>query len=92
VKARPDQGRAFACTLTHMRTLLLGLAAASLIAAVQAQTPPAKTAADLARLGPQIGDRAHDFSLPDQTGTARDLKSVLGPNGAMLVFFRSAEW
>lgn len=71
---------------------MLGFIAAMALAAVHAQTPPAKTAADLAKLGPQIGERAHDFRLPDQSGALRDLKSVLGPNGAMLVFFRSADW
>jgi peroxiredoxin len=33
-----------------------------------------------------------DFSLIDQAGATRTLASILGPNGAMLVFFRSAEW
>jgi cytochrome oxidase Cu insertion factor (SCO1/SenC/PrrC family) len=57
-----------------------------------AQAPPAKTAADLAKLGPQTGQRVPDFSLPDQQGRTRALKSILGPKGAMLVFFRSADW
>jgi hypothetical protein len=70
---------------------VLGFIAIAAVALVEAQTP-AKTAADLAKLGPQIGERVHDFRLPDQNGTLRDVKSILGPNGAMLVFFRSAEW
>lgn len=57
-----------------------------------AQAPPAKTAADLAKLGPQTGQRVPDFTLPDQQGWPRALKSILGPKGAMLVFFRSADW
>lgn len=66
---------------------------ALLTAAVPAgQAPPAKTAADLARLGPQIGERVQDFRLEDQTGTFRDLKSLLKSRGAIVVFFRSAEW
>jgi hypothetical protein len=48
--------------------------------------------ADLARLGPQVGQRAIDFSLPDQMGRLRTLKSAAGPKGTMLVFFRSADW
>jgi hypothetical protein len=75
-----------------MRTVVLALVVVAASALVIAQGPPAKTAADLAKLGLQVGERVHDFSLPDQSGTLRDLKSVLGPNGAMLVFFRSAEW
>jgi hypothetical protein len=42
--------------------------------------------------GPPIGERVPDFSLIDQAGATRTLASILGPNGAMLVFFRSAEW
>ena len=42
--------------------------------------------------GPQIGDTIPDFSLVDQAGQIRDLSSILGPNGAMLVFNRSAAW
>ena len=75
-----------------MRTVFLRLAAVAMTTVVQAQPPPARTAADLAQLGPQIGQRAHDFSLTDQSGAVRDLKSVLRPKGAILVFFRSAEW
>ncbi len=33
-----------------------------------------------------------DFSLRNQHGEVRSLKSVLGPNGALIVFFRSADW
>jgi hypothetical protein len=43
-------------------------------------------------LGPKVGERVPDFSLPDQHGTTRTLRSTLGPKGAVLVFFRSADW
>jgi hypothetical protein len=56
-----------------------------LVAVPRAQT-------DLATLGPQIGQRALDISLPDQMGRVRTLSSVAGPKGTMLVFFRSADW
>jgi hypothetical protein len=56
------------------------------------QTPPSRTAAELDNLGPQVGSRVPDFSLADQNGRTQTLKSVLGPNGALLVFFRSADW
>ena len=42
--------------------------------------------------GPAVGDRAPDFAAPDQVGRIQTLKSVMGPKGAMLVFFRSADW
>jgi hypothetical protein len=51
---------------------------------------PAQT--DIASLGPQVGQRAIDFSLPDQNGRLVTLKSIAGPKGTMVVFFRSADW
>ena len=47
---------------------------------------------DLSKLGPQIGEAVPEFSLADQTGTIRTVQSIMGPKGAMLVFFRSADW
>jgi cytochrome oxidase Cu insertion factor (SCO1/SenC/PrrC family) len=70
---------------------------AALIACVAAGTlvfaqDNGPTRAELDRLGPQIGERAPDFTLPDQDGQPRQLSSLLGPKGALLVFFRSADW
>jgi peroxiredoxin len=45
-----------------------------------------------ARTGPAVGQRVPDFSLQDQKGRTQTLKSVSGPKGTMLVFFRSADW
>jgi peroxiredoxin len=42
--------------------------------------------------GPDVGARIPSFRLPDQTGTAQTLESLKGPNGLMLVFYRSADW
>jgi hypothetical protein len=47
---------------------------------------------DVGKLGPQVGATVPDFSLPDQHGRAQTLKSVMGPKGAMIVFYRSADW
>ncbi len=47
---------------------------------------------DVQKLGPQLGAHAPDFNLTDQHGEGRTLPSVLGPKGAILVFFRSADW
>ena len=52
----------------------------------------ARADVDPRTLGPQIGERAPDFSLPDQHGAARTLRSTFGPKGVVLVFFRSADW
>jgi hypothetical protein len=47
---------------------------------------------DVSKLGPQVGERVPDFSLVDQTGRTRNLQSIMGRRGAMLVFVRSADW
>lgn len=47
---------------------------------------------DVSRLGPQVGQQVPDFSLRDQFGETRNLNSIIGPKGVMLVFFRSADW
>jgi len=54
--------------------------------------PPARLSIDVSKLGPPVGERVPDFELKDQNGKSRTLRSVMGPNGAMLVFFRSADW
>ncbi len=67
-----------------LTTLLLGF---STLAAAQS-----REAIDVASLGPQIGERVPDFNLPDQSGQVHSLDSIMGPNGVMLVFYRSADW
>jgi len=42
--------------------------------------------------GPNAGEKVPDFRLRDQNGNARTLASILGPKGALLVFYRSADW
>jgi len=69
---------------TILATLLLGF---STLAAAQS-----REAIDVASLGPQIGEQVPDFNLPDQSGQVHSLDSIMGPNGVMLVFFRSADW
>ncbi len=59
-------------------------------AATQGSTQPALP--DVQKLGPQVGSRVPDFTLTDQRGQPRTLASLMGPNGLMLVFFRSADW
>ena len=67
-----------------LATLLLGF---STLAAAQS-----REAIDVASLGPQIGERVPDFNLPVQSGQVHSLDSIMGPNGVMLVFYRSADW
>ena len=61
--------------------------AAALTAALAAQVP-----VDPTTLGPRVGEKAIAFTLPDQTGTPREFAALAGPNGTMLVFFRSSDW
>ena len=70
--------------------ILLCVISAVGIAARQSSTPAATI--DVETVGPKIGDALPEFSLRDQSGHVRSLKSLLGPNGAVIVFFRSADW
>ena len=62
------------------------IAAMSVVAVLGLQLP------DVQPLGPQVGERIPDFTLTDQHGSPRTLASVMGANGLMLVFYRSADW
>jgi hypothetical protein len=52
---------------------------------VQAQNDDYKT-------GPAIGEKVPQFALPDQHGQTRTLNDLMGTNGLLLVFSRSADW
>jgi hypothetical protein len=75
---------------------MIRLASALFIAAVVTTTGQQPSApspvADVQTIGPQVGARVPSFTLTDQTGHARSLESLMGPKGAILVFFRSADW
>ncbi len=42
--------------------------------------------------GPEVGSHVPDFRAMDAQGHVQTLKSIMGPKGALLVFFRSADW
>lgn len=44
------------------------------------------------KTGPEIGEKVPDFALADQHGRTRTLNELMGPNGLLLVFSRSADW
>ena len=74
-----------------MRTFaLLLVVTATMVLHVEAQGN--RTRIDVSKLGPQAGEQVPDFSLRDQDGRVRDLASIMGRRGAMLVFVRSADW
>jgi peroxiredoxin len=68
------------------------LAALIAIAVAQSASPQDVRRVDVSKLGPRVGAAVPDFTLPDQHGTNRTLQSVMGPRGAMIVFYRSADW
>ena len=43
-------------------------------------------------LGPKVGDRFPVFEAPDQQGRTRSFETLRGPNGLLLLFYRSADW
>jgi hypothetical protein len=47
---------------------------------------------DTSEIGPRVGQKVPEFSGTDQLGRKHTLASSLGAKGAMLVFFRSADW
>jgi len=55
-------------------------------------TAQTRAPVDVQSLGPQVGERVPDFRLPDQNGQIRTLESIMGSNGAMMLFHRSANW
>ena len=42
--------------------------------------------------GPEPGRTIPGFRLQDQKGAYQTLQTIMGPKGAMLVFYRSADW
>jgi peroxiredoxin len=42
--------------------------------------------------GPPVGAKMAGFELPDQDGKVRTLGSLLGPKGAVILFYQSADW
>ena len=66
---------------------------ALLAAALLAMLPvaaPAQTASS--EKGPAVGRPAPAFRARDQFGREQTLETLAGPNGLVLLFFRSADW
>jgi hypothetical protein len=77
-------------TVRRLISLIVLFLALPVVSQLDAQQPREKV--DVSKLGPQVGDKVPDFSLPDQTGKLQTLQSIMGRRGAMLVFIRSADW
>jgi hypothetical protein len=78
----------------RMKTVGLFFAAMLALSPVRSggQPRPQPVPIDVQKLGPQVGAQVPDFTLKDQHGESRTLQSVMGPKGAILVFYRSADW
>lgn len=74
-----------------MRDRLFGLLAL-LAVTVSGLAGQAPAVVDTSKLGPQVGAVVPAFTGVDQFGKSHTLASTYGPKGAMLVFFRSADW
>ena len=74
--------------LIRMQRLVCATLAASVLSIALA----AADGPDPGTIGPKVGETVPDFTLPDQHGATRTLRSTYGPKGAVLVFFRSADW
>ena len=75
-----------------MKQLLLALFVLVLLPVFQANAQQPRSPIDISALGPQVGEIVPDFSLPDQDGRVWTRDSIMGPNGALLLFHRSADW
>ena len=64
----------------------------ALVVLTAGDAPSQPVQPDTSRIGPRVGERVPGFSGTDQFGRPQNLESVVGLKGAMLVFFRSADW
>jgi cytochrome oxidase Cu insertion factor (SCO1/SenC/PrrC family) len=72
--------------------IILSSTALVFLAATTVSGQPAPPKIDVTKLGPQVGGRIADFRLQDQNGKVWTRDSLMGSNGLMLVFSRSADW
>jgi hypothetical protein len=70
--------------MTKVLLASLAVVATTLATAAPSQGPP--------DVGPAVGEALPSFELNDQDARLRSFESLAGPNGLLLVFFRSADW
>jgi len=81
------------CINYPLRALHLTRLGARLLPALIFLSACAVTSAQQAiKTGPEVGSMAPPFEATDQNGRRENLQSILGPKGALLVFYRSADW
>ncbi len=77
----------FALPLAALFALALSIAPTTAQDAAVQDAPGAEV-----DFGPAIGESIDFGTLKDQTGAGRDLASITGENGLVLMFVRSADW
>jgi peroxiredoxin len=78
--------------ILRVATVLLSVLIGAAYPASGQSAAPSDIRIDVSALGPQVGERVPDFALTDQYGEIRTLQSILGRQGAVLVFVRSTDW
>ena len=66
--------------------------AAILVALTAFLAFPAAAAEEPIATGPEVGSRIPDIQAPDQSGEIRSFEDLRGPEGLLLLFFRTADW
>jgi len=74
------RGKIFGSVFTALALFLFGFFAYEIFYALK-QVP-------LSAQAPRIGEKAPEFTLPDQNGKQVALTDLLSPNGAVLIFYR----
>ena len=74
------------------RSLLARLSGRLLPALIFFSACAVTSAQQAIKTGPEVGSTLPAFEAPDQNGQLQNLQTILGPKGALLVFYRSADW
>ena len=74
------------------RSLLTRLSGRLLPALIFFSACAVTSAQQAIKTGPEVGTTVPALEAPDQNGRLQNLQTILGPKGALLVFYRSADW
>ncbi len=77
-----NPSRNLSCSWRIVKKLFVGLLLLGLATSLAAQQMP----------GVPVGKTAPTFRAKDQFGKEQTLSSLMGSNGLVLLFFRSADW
>lgn len=78
--------------MTHRFSWVVAGALAVSVLSIGSPAAARQAPVDIDNLGPQVGARVPEFSGTDQRGRTQTLESLMGREGLMLVFNRSADW